>query len=42
MCVVVVVEFIKVYPSTTGRFSATIGYVAPTPNHVHIVFTIIV
>ena len=21
------------YPSTTGRFSATIGYVAPTPNH---------
>ena len=22
------------YPSTTGRFSATIGYVAPTPNHV--------
>ena len=22
------------YPSTTGRFAATIGYVAPTPNHV--------
>ena len=22
------------YPSTTRRFSATIGYVAPTPNHV--------
>ena len=24
------------YPSTTGRFSATIGYVAPTPNHVRV------
>ena len=34
--VVVVVEFTKMYPSTTGRFAATIGYVAPTPNHVHI------
>ena len=24
------------YPSTTGRFSATIGYVAPTPNHIRV------
>ena len=31
---VVVVEIIKVYPSTMERFSATIGYAAPTPNHV--------
>ena len=26
------------YPSTTGRFLATIGYVAPSPNHVHLMF----
>ena len=27
----VVVEIIKMYPSTTGGFSAAIGYVAPSP-----------
>ena len=34
MCVVVVVvEFSKCTLVQRGRFSATIGYVAPTPNH---------
>ena len=32
--VVVVVEIIKLYQVQTGRFSATTGYVAPSPNHV--------
>ena len=32
--VVVVVEIIKLYLVQTGRFLATTGYVAPSPNHV--------
>ena len=38
MCVVVVVEIIKLYLVPTGRFLATTGYVAPSPNHVHLMF----
>ena len=32
--VVVVVEIITLYQVQTGRFLATTGYVAPSPNHV--------
>ena len=34
VCVVVVVEIITLYQVQTGRFLATTGYVAPSPNHV--------
>ena len=36
MCVVVV-EINNIYISTTGHFLAAIGYVVPTPNHVHLI-----
>ena len=34
VCVVVVGEIITWYQVQTGRFLATTGYVAPSPNHV--------
>ncbi|MCG8452632.1 MAG: hypothetical protein MI717_05585, partial [Spirochaetales bacterium] len=34
VCVVVGVEIITLYQVQTGRFLATTGYVAPSPNHV--------